>query len=154
MFSMVTHLLSSNNVHIYSCAQTQPQQKGSGDIWLIPRALFTWTAFCQFWWEIFNHRSHYKKAPSVVTTPESLDFFSIMTQYFFGDGSYYACSNTWFFNEAMGIGRVSPNLLLSCRWHLGTRLPRGALYELFTFQWLLSWLLHKWREGYLLPTSA
>ena len=26
--------------------------------------------------------------------------------------------------------------------------------NLYFFQWLLSWLLHKWREGYLLPTWA
>ena len=55
-------VLSSNDVHIlYFCAQTQPQQKGSGDIWLIPRASFTLTAFWQFWWEISTHQSHYRK---------------------------------------------------------------------------------------------
>ena len=32
---------------------------------------------------------------------------------------------------------------------------RSALKKMFyCFQWLLNWLLHKWREGYLLPTSA
>ena len=39
----------------------------------------------------------------------------------------------------------------------GIALYYGDTYIIFDFlsiQWLLSWLLHKWREGYLLPTWA
>ena len=43
---------------VYSCAQIQPQEKGSGDIWLIPRALFTLTAFCQYFSEKFATTNH------------------------------------------------------------------------------------------------
>ena len=92
----------------YSCAQTPPERRGSGDVQLIARASLTLIAFCR---EFSNRQSYCRKHNLWLQHRKSLATSA------WWHSTFLAYSKLLIPRNQPNVTRPSP-----CRWGLGTRL--------------------------------